>query len=135
MKRTARRHKRQQGFTLIELLIVMTIIGILASIAVPSYQRSVIRARESVLLEDLYQMRRAIDAYYSDRAQYPDSLQELVENRYLRDIPKDPFTRKTDWKCEPPESSAEGDLAPGNCFDVHSTSDRVGLNGEPYREW
>ena len=71
---------RQQGFTLIELLIVMTIISILATIVVPNYQRNLIRAREAVLMEDLYQMRRAIDAYFADHISYPESLDDLVAN-------------------------------------------------------
>jgi general secretion pathway protein G len=129
-KRTSR------GFTLMELLIVMTIIGILASIAVPSYQRSSIRAREAVLQEDLYQVRRAIDAYYSDHAKYPDSLDDLVQSKYLRDIPSDPFTHSDEtWETVPPEPSAEGELPPGEVFDIHSGSELVGLNGVPYKEW
>jgi general secretion pathway protein G len=132
---TDKKVSRQAGFTLIELLIVMTIIGILASIAAPSVQRHVIRARETVLLEDLYQMRNSIDAFYADKGRYPESLDELVENKYLRGIPRDPFTREAEWDCLPPEPSIEGDLAEGGCYDPHSTSDMVGLNGIPYREW
>ncbi len=125
-----------KGFTLIELLIVMTVIGILASIAVPSYQRSTIKAREAVLMEDLYQMRRAIDAFYADNARYPDDLQQLVESRYLRGVPRDPFTQtEDDWVIDSPEPSIEGDLPPGFVFDVHSGSNLVGLNGIPYGEW
>lgn len=118
-----------------ELLIVMTVIGILASIAVPSYKRSVIRAREAVLMEDLYQMRNAIDAFYADQTRYPDGLEELVESKYLRGIPRDPFTGEEEWDCLAPEPSAEGELAGGGCYDPHSLSDLVGLNGVPYREW
>jgi len=129
MENTAdKKVSRRAGFTLIELLIVMTIIGILASIAAPSVQRHVIRARETVLLEDLYQMRNSIDAFYADKGRYP-------ENKYLRGIPRDPFTREAEWDCLPPEPSIEGDLAEGGCYDPHSTSDMVGLNGIPYREW
>ena len=127
---------KSPGFTLIELLIVMSIIGILAAIAVPSYQRSLIKAREAVLLEDLYQMRRAIDSYFADRISYPDSLQSLVENKYLRGIPRDPFTESTDtWTTVPPEPSPEGELAEGGVFDVRSGSELMGLNGVPYNEW
>ncbi len=124
------------GFTLIELMIVMTIVAILASIAVPHYQRNVIRARETVLSENLYQMRKAIDAFYADQRRYPNSLDELVEKRYLRDLPKDPFTRSAEtWYTIAPEvlDPAAGDL--GAVFDVHSGSDLVGLNGVPYRDW
>lgn len=120
---------------MIELLIVMMIIGILASIAAPSVQRHVIRARETVLLEDLYQMRSAIDAFYADKGRYPEDLDELVESKYLRSIPRDPFTREAEWDCLPPEASMEGELPEGGCYDPRSTSEAVGLNGIPYREW
>ncbi len=128
--------RRSRGFTLIELLIVMTVLGILASIAVPSYQRSQIKAREAVLMEDLYQMRRSIDAYYADHARYPEVLEELVENKYLRDIPRDPFTKSDEsWEEVPPTFSLEGEVAEGGVADVRSGSLLVGLNGTPYREW
>lgn len=128
--------RKNRGFTLIELMIVMTIIGILASIAAPNYQRSVIKAREAVLMEDLYQMRRAIDAYFADHAKYPESLEALVEAKYLRDIPRDPFTNAQDtWEVVTPTPTAEGEVAEGGVEDVHSGSDLVGLNGTPYREW
>lgn len=135
MKKAENRYLPSAGFTLIELLIVMTIIGILASIAVPSVKQHTIRARETVLLEDLYQMRNAIDAFYADNAKYPESLEELVERKYLRDIPRDPFTKEAEWDCLPPEPSTEGELAEGGCYDPHSISDLVGLNGVPYRDW
>lgn len=124
-----------QGFTLVELLIVMTVIGILASISVPSYQRSLIKARETVLMEDLYQMRRATDAYYADHAAYPESLEDLINKRYLRGVPRDPFTGESEWECIPPEATDDGELAPGGCYDFRSVSDLVGLNGIPYSEW
>jgi len=130
------RKKSERGFTLIELLIVMTIIGILASIVVPNYQRNLIKAREAVLMEDLYQMRRAIDAYFADHIRYPESLEDLVANKYLRDIPRDPFTRSTEtWEEVPPTPSLEGEVAEGGLEDVHSGSDLVGLDGTPYRDW
>ncbi len=131
-----RSKKRQLGFTLFELLAVMLIMSVLAAIAVPSYKRSQIKAKESVLAEDLYQMRRAIDAFFADQQRYPNYLRELREQKYLRDIPRDPFTLSNEtWSCFPPEPSDNGQIAPGNCFDVISGSDLIGLNNVPYQEW
>ena len=123
---------------LYEVITVMTIIGILASIAAPNYQRSVIKAREAVLMENLYQMRRAIDTYFIDKAKYPDSIEALVDGKYLRAVPVDPFTNATDsWELVSPTPVEDGDgeVAEGGVEDVHSGSDLVGLNGTPYREW
>src|SRR5262245_53987487 len=95
-KRTAR------GFTLIEVLIVVTLIVVLASIGMPTYQNSVRRSREAVLREDLFRMRDAIDQYYADKNKYPQSLADLVSEGYLREIPKDPMTDSADtWTIEP----------------------------------
>jgi len=127
---------KQNGFTLIELLIVMTIMGILAAIAVPSYHRSKLKSQETVLMEDLYQMRSAIDAFFADRSRYPESLDELVDEHYLRGIPRDPITRSDEtWVVEPPLPTPDGNLAEGGVFDVRSGSDLVSLNGTPYSEW
>lgn len=124
------------GFTLIELMIVMTIVAILAAIAVPHYQRNLIQARESVLRENLYQMRKAIDGFFADQGRYPGSLEELVEKRYLRGIPKDPFTGSAEtWYTIPPEVLDLGAGDPGAVYDVRSGSNLAGLNGIPYRDW
>lgn len=149
----------RSGFTLIELMIVVTIIGILAAIAVPNYQWGIIKTKESVLREDLYNFRSTIDQFYADNGKYPDSLGELAERKYLRGIPKDPFTNKDDtWVTVPPPSDMGASastgsspstvydtssikpgqvlgLSPGNVYDVHSGSDKVGTNGTPYNEW
>ncbi|WP_321530865.1 type II secretion system protein [uncultured Desulfuromonas sp.] len=130
------RKNDNRGFSLFELLAVMMIMSILAAIAVPSYKRSQIKARETVLAEDLYQMRKAIDAFYADRNRYPDALEDLVDNSYLRTIPQDPFTRRVDsWECLPPQVTPSDDVAQGGCFDVRSGSDLIGVNGVPYQQW
>ncbi len=121
---------------MVELLAVMMILSILAAIAVPSYRKHQLKARETVLSEDLYQMRRSIDAFYADKGQYPESLEDLVNSHYLRGLPRDPFTRVEDsWECVVPEPTDDGELAEGGCFDVKSGSEKVGINRIPYNEW
>ena len=126
----------RRGFTLVELLAVMMILSILAAIAVPSYRHHQLKARETVLSEDLFQMRRSVDAFYADKGHYPDSLEDLVAGHYLRGLPRDPFTRAFDsWECLPPEPTEDGELVEGGCFDVKSGSDQIGTDGVPYNEW
>lgn len=128
--------QNMRGFTLMEMMVVMMIISVLAAIAMPSYRRHQIKARETVLLEDLYQMRSAIDAYFSDKGQYPNQLDELITGHYLRALPRDPFTKDTEsWSCVAPEPTDDGELVEGGCFDVKSGSDQVGTDGQPYSDW
>jgi general secretion pathway protein G len=141
---TVRRNPGCRGFTLIELMIVVSIIGILAAIAVPNYQWSVIKAKEAVLREALYNFRTTLDQFYADQGKYPDSLDDLKQKQYMRDIPKDPFTgNNTTWVTleppPPPPTQGGGNQAavmePGKVYDVKSGSDKVGTNGTPYNEW
>jgi len=121
----------KSGYTLIELMIVLTIIGILVSMAQPNLQRTVIRARENSLRQSLFVMRDVIDQFYADRGKYPDSLDDLVSDRYVRSIPQDPFTKSSStWVIIPPEGDVKGSI-----FDVRSGSNLVSLEGTPYNEW
>jgi len=130
-----------RGFTLIELIVVMAIIGILATIAVPAMRTAPIRAREAALKENLYQMRSCIDQFHADRDRYPASLDELVELGYLRAVPVDPITRAADWVTEVPEitgeeTELESEAGAGSgIIDVRSASEETALDGSRYSDW
>jgi len=127
---------RESGFTLVELMIVMTIIAVLAAIAIPSYVASVKSAREAVLKEDLHVMRNAIDSYTMDKEKAPQSLDDLVQSGYLREIPKDPMTHATDtWVTSTDETLMSIDQSEPGVNDVHSGSQEVGSDGQPYSSW
>lgn len=124
-----RTYREGNGFTLIELMIVLTLIAILLSIAVPAYQNSLVKAREAALMEDLHMMRDAIDKYYSDTGKYPDSILDLADKKYIRSVPADPFTNSAETWEEIPSDEGSG------VYDVSSGSDITGRNGIPYNEW
>jgi general secretion pathway protein G len=125
-----------KGFTLVELMVVMAIISVLLAIAIPIYQKSIIRAKESVLRNNLFTLRTMIDEYTVDKQQAPQSLQDLVSEGYLRQVPQDPMTGSNDsWRITMEDTPVGGSNATPGIFDVHSGSDKTSLEGSPYAEW
>lgn len=124
-----------QGFTLIELMVVMSLIVLLASIGIATYTNSVTRAKEAVLKEDLFRMRDALDQFYADKNKYPDSLDSLVSEKYLRTLPRDPFTLTTDWQVEMSEPDPTNPSEIPGVFNVKSVSDGMALDGSNYADW
>jgi len=125
----------KKGYTLIELMIVVAIAGILVSLAIPNFQQSAMKAKETALKQNLFTMRTVLDQYYADRGDYPDSLDSLVEAQYLRSIPIDPFTKSSTTWAEIFEEQEEGDDSPTGIYDIKSGSDAVARDGTPYKEW
>ncbi len=132
------RHTRSgdRGFTLIELMIVMTVVSILVSIAIPIYQKSVLRAKEAVLKNNLFTLRTVIDEYTYDKGKAPQTLQDLVAEGYLRKIPDDPITGSDQtWKIIMEDALTSVNQTEPGIFDVRSGSDKISLEGTPYSEW
>lgn len=123
-----------RGFTLLELLIAMFIIIVLLSVAIPTYFRSVQQARESVLKENLWQMRKAIDQYVADKGRLPRGISELVDAQYLREVPVDPVSDKTQWNEVVGEDPNSVDGGTG-LKDVRSLSEDMDSEGRPYKEY
>ena len=124
------------GFTLIELMVVSMLIVVLASLAMVQYTNAVTRTREAVLKEDLFRMREAIDEYYADKNKYPPSLQALVEEKYIREVPVDPFTNSsTTWQETMSDPDPRNPTAQIGVSDIHSGSDQTALDGTTYSEW
>jgi general secretion pathway protein G len=137
VKPTIAKWKRAlRGFTLIELMVVMAIISVLLAIALPIYQKSIIRAKESVLRNNLFTLRTMIDEYTIDKQKAPDSLQELVSEGYLRQIPQDPITGSSDtWRVIMEDTPVGGSTSSPGVFDVRSGSDKTALDGTSYSDW
>jgi len=125
----------KKGYTLLELMIVVAIVGILVSLAIPNFQQSAMKAKETALKQNLFTMRAVLDQYYADRGDYPDSLQSLVEAQYLRAIPMDPFTKSSTTWTEIYEDQQEGDDSPAGVYDIKSGSDGIAVDGTPYKDW
>jgi general secretion pathway protein G len=125
--------RKGQGFTLIELIVVFAILALLVSIAVPRYFQHVERAKEATLKQDLNVMRDAIDKFFADKGRYPDSLEDLVQERYVRLVPVDPITESaTTWQTvpPPPEGGTKGEV-----YDVKSGADGTAADGSKYADW
>lgn len=128
--------RAQRGFTLIELMVVMAIVSVLLAIAVPIYQKSIIRAKESVLLNNLFTMRNMIDEYTLDKQKAPETLQDLVSEGYLRQVPQDPMTNSNEtWHLVMEDTPIGGSNSTPGIFDVKSGSDKTSLEGTPYSSW
>lgn len=128
----------KKGFTLVEVLIVVTIIGILVVMVLPSHRSAVIRAKEAVLKENLFQVRDAINKYYFDKKKYPTSLEDLVTAKYLRKVPEDPFLRTNQWfliHFEPEDMEDFDPEITEGIIDIRSNNQNDALDGSKYSEW
>lgn len=125
-----------RGWTLVELLVVISMIAVLATIALTNYRNSVTASREAVLRTDLFRLRDAIDQYYADRGEYPATLESLVSEGYLRKIPEDPFTRSAEtWQTVAAEANPSRPTAEPGVYDVKSGSELTALDGSRYADW
>ena len=133
---TAPSMRRSRGYTLIELIIVMAIISVLVAIAVPLYQKSLQRTKETLLKNNLFTLRTVIDEYTFDKKKAPQTLQDLVNEGYLRKVPDDPMTGDDrSWREINEDSLTAVDQTAPGIFDVRSGSDKISLEGTPYSEW
>ena len=125
-----------RGFTFVELMVVITIIVLLVTMAVPIYSKTILRAKESVLSSNLNSLRIVIDNYTYDKTKAPQSLQDLVTDGYFKEIPYDPMTGSNQtWRIIMEDASQSVNQSEPGIFDVKSGSDKIGLDGRPYAEW
>ncbi|MGA2197287.1 MAG: prepilin-type N-terminal cleavage/methylation domain-containing protein [Bryobacteraceae bacterium] len=127
--------QQRRGFTFVEMMVVITIIVILISMAIPIYTRAIIRSKESVLHNNLFTIRTVLDNYCYDKAKCPQALQDLVTEGYLRAVPIDPMTNAADWKVEMEDATQSVNQQEPGIWEVHSNSEKTGLDGRPYAEW
>jgi len=136
MRNGKSRLRRAAGFTFVELMVVITIIVIIISMAIPIYSKTILRSKESVLKNNLFTLRTVIDNYTYDKQKAPQSLQDLVSEGYLRDVPIDPMTGSNQsWKTIMEDASQSVDQTQPGIFDVKSGSDKTSLDGTPYSDW
>jgi len=130
------RRLRQRGFTLIELMVVISIILILLTLAMPNYSKSILHAQEAALRDDLHTLRSVIDQYTLDKQKAPTSLQDLVDASYIKQLPMDPFTKSREtWVPVTDDSLLSPDQTAPGIVDVHSGSDQVSTEGTAYSTW
>lgn len=130
------RDREARGFSLLELIVVLAVIGILVVYALPAYEDATTRAREAVLKEDLVRLRDALEQYMTDKGLYPEALDDLVTEGYLRSIPEDPITRSADtWQVEYAPWNMVDQGQPAGIWDVWSGAEGDSLDGVPYAEW
>ncbi len=127
--------RKSRGFTLIELMIVISLILILVSISIPAYNQSILRARESVLKQDLFQLRSLISQYTLDKQKAPQALEDLISAGYLKQIPKDPMTGQSDWEVVQEDTLLSVDQQDPGISDVHSASNQISTDGTAYSSW
>src|SRR5580704_14573420 len=127
--------RRSVGFTLLEMMIVMVIMGILMSIALPIYTQSLVRAREAVLRNDLFELRKLISQYTLDKQKAPQSLDDLVQGGYIKNVPKDPMTNEANWEVVQEDVLLTVDQQDPGIDDVHSASSATGSDGTAYSTW
>jgi general secretion pathway protein G len=129
------KNRRTRGFTLIEMMIVVSLVLILLSVAVPLYNQAILRAKESVLRQDLFNLRSVISQYTLDKQKAPQALDDLVQANYIKVIPKDPITGKADWVVEQEEVLLAVDQQEPGISDVHSASNLTASDGTAYSSW
>jgi general secretion pathway protein G len=136
MRHTLSRRRSDRGWTIIELLVVLSLIMILATVAMNQYNQSILRAREATLKSNLFRVRDAIDQYFADKGNYPSSIQTLVNEGYLRAVPMDTITQSTDtWTTVAAETDPSRPTSDAGIYDIHSGSDGTSLDGTRYADW
>ncbi len=134
--RGSRTHRLQRGFTLMELLVVMTIIALLSTVGIVGYRHSTKLSKESVLKENLFQIRHALEQYHADRSRYPTSLAQLRDKGYVREVPKDPMTNSSEtWKVEMESADPDQPDAEPGIWNVRSGSQDISEDQVPYSDW